>query len=624
MRRCINPLLKSLAVIFFAAACVHAQVPQEAKSIRGFRKVFYRTTAQAKIPEAVCTGAEANPLTGSQIQVKDFQLETLRDGQTTQFTAKSPECMIDVKEEYASSPGALQGFTANTNFYIQGVGFLCTKSNSLLVISNQVETRIEKSAMKGSLPLGAHSNAGGEIVKIFSEHFRLLYQSNQATYLGHVRVVDPRMTLTCEILNAYFNANGSIKSIIAERNVVLTQTNGSTATADDGVYTIVGTNETVALSGHAHWNDGEHDATARSFFYDNRTDDLKANDGVKVHYANNSHRAPRGTNDFSDLFANVATISNATKKHSTAQNVLADGDVLMTNHFDHSYVRSYRAAYTATNGIVELTGSPLFKSERGEISGYILTIDRSNNVFHSRGNTRAVLINPENSAHTKRPVEQKVFVNSTDMDYTTNEVTFTGDVDGHLESDGARVANLGAQELVLHLGASNQLVSAVAHDRVRVEKIDTKRGNGTLSCDTLTVNRNAATGLLRDIAAQGNCRFDQTSVGPKIVSRTLTAPDFFAEFSPTTNKVERFVADGGIVATQAAATTTNKISGTKMVYVAQPIEKIEVTGHPKAVTDRAVVSNADLFTWLVKTGTFRATGRYNITPTPRSNSLPSR
>ena len=118
------------------------------------------------------------------------------------------------------------------------------------------------------------------------------------------------------------------------------------------------------------------------------------------------------------------------------------------------------------------------------------------------------------------------------------------------------------------------------------------RGQQTLSCELLTVNRNPKTGLVRDVDARGNCKFQETGNAPKVALRTLTATNFHAEFSPVTNKVERFTAQGGIVAMQTILMRTNQVTGAKLVYTAAPVEKIEVTGHPKARTDRAVISNA--------------------------------
>jgi lipopolysaccharide export system protein LptA len=616
MRQCIKTLLTMIAVT--VGLCASAQVPQEAKSVQNFEKIFYRNTPQGKVPEAICSGKEATPLDNGRVEIKDFELQTLRE-QKTEFIARSPECVINVKEEFASSAAPLRGYNANTNFYIEGIGFLCTKSNSLLVISNNVETRIVKAAIKGQTPLATDTNAGGGILKIYSDHFRLLYQSNLAMYVGQVQVIDPRLTLTCDLLTTHFGTNGAIQSVTAERNVVLTDTNGSRATGDMAVYTVVGTNETVDLIGHAHWSDGQHDVTARSFFYDGNRDELIGADQVKVHYANNTRRAPRGTNDFSELFANEATISNATRKYSKEQNIFAQGDVKMTNHFDHSYAESFRAVYTATNSVLELSGNPLFRNEHGEVSGYVLSIDRPNGAFHSRGNTQSKLINVD----VKNGVQQRVFVNSTDLDYTTNEAKFFGNVAASMLNNGVRAADLTSDSLVVKLGPSNQLIRAVAQDNVRAQRTDAKQRTGTLWCDTLIVNRNPRTGLLVDASAQGHCRFEETNSVPKPAFRKLTASNFFTKFSPITNKVEQFTATGGIKAIQISGKRTNEVHGSKMVYTFAPVEKIEVTGNPKARSDRAIISNANIFTFFLKSNTFRASGPYKIVPTAGTNTLSS-
>jgi hypothetical protein len=164
----------------------------------------------------------------------------------------------------------------------------------------------------------------------------------------------------------------------------------------------------------------------------------------------------------------------------------------------------------------------------------------------------------------------------------------------------------------------------VAVGNVYTEKPAAKRGKQALSCDLLTLNRNPATGLVQDVDARGHCKFEESVNPPKVELRRLTATNFYAEFSPVTNKVERFTAKGGIVGTQTTPTGTNYVEGATLIYAAGPIEKIDVIGKPKARTDRAIISNADLFTWLVQSSTFRASGRYKITPTSRANPLRSR
>ncbi len=75
------------------------------------------------------------------------------------------------------------------------------------------------------------------------------YLAPKAVYQGNVRVTDPRMKLTCELLTVYFETNsGRIDTIIAERNVAIRQQD-TVATGAQAVYTA--TNDIVTLSGNA-------------------------------------------------------------------------------------------------------------------------------------------------------------------------------------------------------------------------------------------------------------------------------------------------------------------------------------------------------------------------------------
>lgn len=88
--------------------------------------------------------------------------------------------------------------------------------------------------------------------------FRL--ESRSAVYSGNVKVTDPQMRLTCELLTARFmtnNARLEIESIIAETNVVIDaldwegRTNHATADKLVYSYSVVDgtTNQTLELTG---------------------------------------------------------------------------------------------------------------------------------------------------------------------------------------------------------------------------------------------------------------------------------------------------------------------------------------------------------------------------------------
>ncbi len=115
----------------------------------------------------------------------------------------------------------------------------------------------------------AHVGAGpGESpeTEIFSDSANFDLKSRVAVYIGHVRVVDPRMKMTCDLMTATVPVSGRPDSIVAEQNVVIDAVDNEGkpvhATGDKAVYTYRvinltnetgitrSTNETVVLTGN--------------------------------------------------------------------------------------------------------------------------------------------------------------------------------------------------------------------------------------------------------------------------------------------------------------------------------------------------------------------------------------
>lgn len=93
---------------------------------------------------------------------------------------------------------------------------------------------------------------------IHSDSVELGIKSRSAVYRGNVRLVDPRIELTCEQLSAYVPEQGKrVEKVVAETNVVITAVDEKGITnrayADRAVYTYqvtdAGTNEVVELTG---------------------------------------------------------------------------------------------------------------------------------------------------------------------------------------------------------------------------------------------------------------------------------------------------------------------------------------------------------------------------------------
>src|SRR6202012_521120 len=98
-----------------------------------------------------------------------------------------------------------------TNLLVQGTGFLFTQTNSSLVISNDVETTVQKGLLRSSLltPNPEAAKSSGTL-KIFADRCQYNYFSNVVDYIGHVRVQDPEMTMTSAVLSIQFTTNSEI------------------------------------------------------------------------------------------------------------------------------------------------------------------------------------------------------------------------------------------------------------------------------------------------------------------------------------------------------------------------------------------------------------------------------
>jgi hypothetical protein len=64
-----------------------------------------------------------------------------------EWIATSPECTVEINTKVARGHTNIFFKTADDRFYQTGVGFLWQQSNSVLIVSNQVRTWIDKQAL---------------------------------------------------------------------------------------------------------------------------------------------------------------------------------------------------------------------------------------------------------------------------------------------------------------------------------------------------------------------------------------------------------------------------------------------------------------------------------------------
>ena len=141
------------------------------------------------------SGSEATNLDGAdRWLVKQFVMKNYREDGSLAMTAQAPECVYDRKAGGANSAGPLQMHTGDGRFFIEGVGFLWKETESRLMLSNQVHSILHSETPTNGQPPTE--------TQIYSDRFDYELKTGLATYLGHVRVNDPKMKLTCELLIA--------------------------------------------------------------------------------------------------------------------------------------------------------------------------------------------------------------------------------------------------------------------------------------------------------------------------------------------------------------------------------------------------------------------------------------
>jgi len=119
--------------------------PNGVQHASNFTSVEYFEPPHQQQMKSRLSGAEAQPLAGGLLVIKQLKLETFAMDGKPEMIVNAPECVYDTFNHVASSPGHLQAQTGDGKFRVEGDGFLWRQNDSLLIISNRVQTVIDNS-----------------------------------------------------------------------------------------------------------------------------------------------------------------------------------------------------------------------------------------------------------------------------------------------------------------------------------------------------------------------------------------------------------------------------------------------------------------------------------------------
>lgn len=645
--------LVCLLCVLAGGASLRAQLPP---GLSGKRISFaYQDPKDQKL-KAIFTGENAKQVTGSEVLITKFSMRTFRNGDTNQVEviAEAPECLLDRGSSVASSAGPIKAYTAGTNLYIEGVGFFCQQTNALLIISNKVETVIRKAFLKSRSKdesaeiLASSSDATNQTLKIFSDHFQFLYESNLITYAGNVRVDDPQMGLTCDVLNIFLTTNKTVQRITAENHVVvLNKQDNSRANGDRAVYVVDAEKEIVQLLGHPTWSDGSRNGTADVFVFDRKSNIFRAETNAVFKLPREqigqpgllSSGATRSTNVQPGEVVEISadTISfKLPQTNAPVREIVAENQVVISSKSDESRATADKAVYNEGTGVVELSGKPVWKIAHGEIRANVLAIGRTNQFFSARTNVymkfpAKVFAQSLSANATNVPLATNRWVEifCDDFLYATNLARLDGNVRANLLEENGSLTTLLCDASRISFGPGNQVESISAEKNVSLQElpgtgVETNLLKKMITCDSLLVKRSVKTGLLESLHAEQNVvgeQVEKTKLGETL--KRISAGVVDVKFSPTTNQIQNVIAKENVLAEKIErAGGTNKTiqaHGEKAVYqLSGNTESVELLGDPSAWTDSILLSDAKLIHWDLKTGKLGAIP-YKITPLNSTN-----
>src|ERR1700690_1946090 len=133
-------LLTQMALGPFAVARAQSNVMSPASD---FTSVEYSPAPNQQQMRSRLAGAEAQPLPGGLLAIKQLKLETFGLDGRPEIVVNAPECTYDQLNGTASSPGRLQVQYQEGKIRVEGEGFLWRQTDSFLPISNHVPTLLE-------------------------------------------------------------------------------------------------------------------------------------------------------------------------------------------------------------------------------------------------------------------------------------------------------------------------------------------------------------------------------------------------------------------------------------------------------------------------------------------------
>ena len=632
-------VLMSLTLLAWSSL---AQAP-----VVGRGKNFVAPVTDAQGHKSILRGESVKPVGKGLVEMTKMQAETFR-GQVKDMIVTAPQCVFDTKANVATSPGTLSIRKADDSFSIQGEGFQWqlgdSGANSRLMISNRVHSLVRKSGVKAASLLGRSTatNVTAQAIQgVTTDQFvditadRFEYQSDRAVFRGQVQVHESEGDLVCAVLTVIFaGENAMLRRIEAEREVILTQ-GTSRVMADRAIYTLGEEKELVEFTGRAVWQEGDRRASGERVTFNrlDRTIRAEANAYLKVPRSvlgesgflsgrptPAAQLSREGSTSFVEVFADSIMI-RLPPATGPVQEIVAEKKVLIVDLEQQGRALADRAVYTETNGVLELTGSPIVETEHRIVMGKTLRFERTTRMFTAAPDAYVKLpyqaltslgilsMNAPAQKTATGGTNRFLEVWSTQFTFETNRLNFREHVRANFLDREVTRGKLSCATMTIAYG--ERIESLVADGGVEAEEFastqDPRPTSRRMTCAALKLDF-GPDGRLAVAVAEKGVTAEQEEVRadrPRPIVTHLTSGTVTAYFSKTTNKVDRVEADEQVVFSQDGRTA----NGAKAVYTDQT-GLVELTGQPTASMPEGTVTEAERLIWDRIHERFMAKGKF--------------
>lgn len=330
---------------------------------------------------------------GMQTAVYDAKVQTFTTNGGVQLIIEAPECFYDEPAKAINSAGPVKFRTADGRFVLSGIGFTFLQTNQILYISNQVQTVVS-------------STNSTQAVTVHSERFEYSRNPGIGIYSGNVRAVGSNIAFkaTSDVMEVFVPERERKLQTITMKQKVALDYETVEATGEEALYTAA--TGIAKVIGSPAWHDTEGrqgrgdeltiDRTNKTFLANGKAwikmpaQNMAGANGLFSSATNST----AGTNQFVEIFSDryqfstnamgkvahfgdhvtmvdsdksqtngtltAATLWIALAGTNELQSMVAEKDVVIQNN-DNQFT-GQKAVYTATNGILELTGNPTWRA----------------------------------------------------------------------------------------------------------------------------------------------------------------------------------------------------------------------------------------------------------------------